>query len=335
MQSSIQLETNVIASLLFSPKTGKTLVVGTFENRALLIDTHLLPISIHTISWLDGHTSKFVKAAYSIDELKVATCSVDRTARVFNANTGKLQFALAGKHTGAVIDVAFSKSPSVALVATGSHDMTAAIWNSDTGQYIRQLRGHNAPLSAVEFSVVSFTHVITASYDGQIITWDASNGKRVLNLTHSGPVYAMAISLDGSIIAGASDKISLWNTRTGALLSVLVGSSDVITKLVFSPDSQILFSLVPEDNPILWSVTNAKLIKVLQHDEIVTDIASRRDGLHITSSFDGIRIWGANGNGPVQPKASPEMTFWSMGVHPTLSVLLTGGLDSLLSIWEC
>jgi WD40 repeat protein len=68
----------------------------------------------------------------------VATASFDRTARLWDAETGTEIAVLIG-HEGSVWSAAFS--PDGRRVATASEDNTARLWDAKTGTGIAVLKG--------------------------------------------------------------------------------------------------------------------------------------------------------------------------------------------------
>ena len=92
------------------------------------------------VSWFDGHTRDVtdirVSSARTPRGSLVATASLDTTALLWAARTGRLQRVLAG-HLGGVTAVAFSADER--LVITGSLDGTARIWDTATGRPLLSL----------------------------------------------------------------------------------------------------------------------------------------------------------------------------------------------------
>jgi len=59
---------------------------------------------------------------------------------------------------------------------------------------------------------------VTASWDYTAKVWEADTGRELMNLiSHNGPVYSTAWSLDGQqIVTGSYDQtVKVWDENTG------------------------------------------------------------------------------------------------------------------------
>ncbi len=98
---------------------------------------------------LEGHDRTVVCCAFSPDGARIVTASFDRTARIWDTETGVVLRTLEG-HTHMVSCCAFS--PDGSRVVTASHDNTARIWDADTGAVLRTLEGHTDLVRCCAFS---------------------------------------------------------------------------------------------------------------------------------------------------------------------------------------
>ncbi len=80
---------------------------------------------------------------------KIVTGSFDRTAKIWDANTGQRYHTLKG-HKMEIVCLGFD--PHGMLVATGSMDHTAKLWDVETGQEIFNLSGHRAEIVSLCFN---------------------------------------------------------------------------------------------------------------------------------------------------------------------------------------
>ena len=87
--------------------------------------------------------------AFSPDGRRIVTASGDRTARIWDAATGKSIAVLSG-HGDMVLSAAFS--PDGRRIVTASEDKTARIWDADTAKPLAVLSGHRAPVRMAAFS---------------------------------------------------------------------------------------------------------------------------------------------------------------------------------------
>jgi WD40 repeat protein len=100
----------------------------------------------------------------------VATCSWDKTARLWDSQTGRaLTEPL--RHGAVVHTVDFTTDGQ--WLVTASDDRSARIWDCRTGQPVSEpLRGDLAPISSAYFSPDGL-HVASAPLNGTVRTWEA------------------------------------------------------------------------------------------------------------------------------------------------------------------
>jgi WD40 repeat protein len=115
------------------------------------------------------HNGFVYGAAFSPDGTRIVTASEDRTARIWDAATGKPIGEPLKGHEGAVESAAFS--PDGQRIVTASEDETVMIWDAASGKAIREpLRGHTKEVMTAAFSPDG-RRVLTASADKTARIW--------------------------------------------------------------------------------------------------------------------------------------------------------------------
>ena len=148
-------------------------------------------------------------AAFSPDGRVFATGSADRTARTWNARTGRLLSTL--PHQGGVTSLDFSRDGR--LLATASEDGLGRIWDTSTGGSVVVLPGSTQPLRGISFSDDG-RFVVTASRDGKAHVYRVEDSLLVAVLVGSrGPVNSAVFSPSGRRVVTGSDDgtVRLWD----------------------------------------------------------------------------------------------------------------------------
>ena len=111
---------------------------------------------------LTGHAGPLTAATFCDGSQQIVTTSDDRTARIWQTQSGQLAHVLRG-HLRRVNAAAFS--PDGRWVVTASDDHAARIWDTSSGKEFFTLTGHKGPIRTVVFSPDG-DHLLTASDDG-------------------------------------------------------------------------------------------------------------------------------------------------------------------------
>ena len=77
-----------------------------------------------------------------------------------------------------------------------------------------------------------------------------------VRIEHPAPVYSVAFSPDGQILASGSydNTVRLWRVSDGTLLRILVGHTNLVLSVAFSPDGQTLASGSWDRTVRLWKL---------------------------------------------------------------------------------
>jgi WD40 repeat protein len=208
---------------------------------------------------LRGHAKSVSAIAVSSDGRLIASASLDRTVRLWDAATGKLIRVL-NRHKDEVYAVDFS--PDGKLLASSDYAGEVLIWNVNSGKPIRTLQMKTWSI-AVAFSPDS-RELAVGGQDRNIIIYDAQTGdaKRTLETRYS--VSALAFSPDGRYLAGGSYSIGIWNLQTGQIHKLLQGHEGGIKCVAFSKDSRFVASASSDKTARVWNTETGETIKTFQ-----------------------------------------------------------------------
>ncbi len=122
------------------------------------------------------------------------------------------------------------------------------------------LQGHTGSIRAMVFSG---GHLISAGEDRTIRFWDLRTGESVRTLhpyalTGEGSIYATALSANGRYLAVAGYPVEygirIIDLYQDKQIARLLGHTDVVTDLEFSPDGNYLASASADLSAIVWDV---------------------------------------------------------------------------------
>lgn len=172
---------------------------------------------------------------------------------------------------------------------------------------------------------------------------DPSSGRRTFSLP--GPpdlIRSLIFSTDGALLAAGggapaqSGEIRVWDSQTRKLIHKLVGHSDSVYSLAFSPDGSTLASSSYDRKIKLWDVRSGEELKTLEeHNGPVFSIAFTPDGTRLASaSGDGtVKVWSPQTGARLDTLSGAVGALYSVAVDPSGRELAAAGEDRTIRIW--
>jgi WD40 repeat protein len=377
---SVELGKVVVAPIVHDEHTTVDVAIASHDGRWILTagsdriarvwqvpamgqDGASTPIAVK-VATLSGHNGAIVAAAFSDDDLAIATAGRDRTARVWDRKRGRalasfehddevraLAFApagdrlFAGTRTGVAIwglpDKPQHELDSGIHAVAIARDGALAVGTDDSrvtllrGEQRTVLRGHVGRVFAVAFARGG-TRLVSGGEDRQPLVWDVASGAKIATLgEQSGPVRALAVASDGELVAIATTGGVQLRSLDGALVRALAAREFTLDTVAFVGD---LVYAGADDGTLLGWTRNGALVVSRKLPNAIAALAASRDGsLAVATSgrvmiFHGADAEISSRDAPVELDHSSDVSaivFSSDG-----SRVITGGSDGRARVWE-
>ena len=261
--------------------------------RAIRTDLASWQGQLHPLRAILEHAGPVLAARWSPDGRVIATAGADRTARIWDAATGKPR----GQPlhlSRAASSVAFSPDGSIILTAAGPE---VCLWKAG-GELLTLDLGEDGELLAAAFRGDG-RRLFTAARRGPsawLQSWEVDTGRRACAEIDLGPgVNLVTFSPDGrSLVTGCE---------------------------------------IAEVRSRLWSCDDGKPVRELREhrDRVVAIAFHPRDGTKfVTGSYDHTcRLWDTASGEPLGPIFRDSGAIQSVAFHPSRLLILVGGHDRI------
>jgi WD40 repeat protein len=262
-------------------------------------------------------------------------------------NAGVALYRDLSGHTTSVSCVDFSANG--AYLASADLSGEVRIWDVNSGVALVTIK-HGAPVETLAFSPDS-KYIATGARDNTVKLWEVAGGSLVKTFEDfKTPVFSVAFSIDGKMLAGGSyKKIIIWGVKEQKKFQE-IGIADSWARSVrFSPDGSRLAAACGSTLRI-WKINyNDFISKLLQKGGVsfreVRDIAQgslvyttafSKDSQYIVSAGEGgeIKSWRVEDGYPRWTTEEHGPVIWSLACSPDGKLVSSGGKDSLIRIWD-
>ena len=284
-----------------------------------------------------GHTDVVGSAVFSPDGTKVLTRSWDKTARLWDVNSGKLIHTLEG-HEAEVYSAVFSPDGSKILTS----GKTVKLWDSCNGKLIRTfINWHinrEQDIYAAIFSPDG-SKILTHSFRYACL-FNSSSGELIWMTENSDQIGSAAFSPNGRkiVIASWDNVISILSIRSGKTINVLSGHDDSVRSAVFDNTGKKILSASYDGTAVLWNSKRGKIIQRFEkHTDVIESAVFSADGLKVlTASRDNTACIFEIGNGkPIHILSGHTDDVLSAIFSPDNKMVLTMSLDNSMRLWDC
>lgn len=275
-------------------------------------------------------------ADFSPDGRRVVTGSVDKTARVWDVETG-VPITIPLVHPDWVCWVGFS--PDGALVVTGCKDGKVRLWNSTSGALTVLPLHHEKWINTAEFSPDG-RFLVSASDDKTARIWEVETGKPVgPSLLHNGAVRHASFSPDGMRVVTASGdrKARYWDAQTGQPQGQVMLHGGMVLWARFSPDGSVLATACWDKTVRFWDgLTGEPVGQPIEHQDVVRDIRFSPDGLRLAAASRDktARVYDVRTQEPLTEPIRHHDAVWTAEFSPDGQSLVTASADRTVQIWD-
>jgi WD40 repeat protein len=229
-----------------------------------------------------GHDDGIWDAAFSPNSKSLATCSFDKTIKIWDIENGTVSHSLSFNND-TIMTLVWSAGSEYLI--TGSRNGIIVLWDIDNEKPIRTFYGHTERIYSLDVTH-DFKYIVSGSADKTIKLWDIQSGELIRSFEgHSDIVYSVSISPKGTFFAsGSADQtVKIWQLNNNAPISSKTMSGEVI-KIGYSPDGnflsyglQIKKQHTSEGEYGLLDATNTKTLKSYKTSSKITSIAFAND----------------------------------------------------------
>ncbi|KAG9088960.1 hypothetical protein FS749_001724 [Ceratobasidium sp. UAMH 11750] len=334
------------SKIVGDPATGRVHSSQTFDNisRGVHNNSHLLDLGYRqpVDQSLEHHTRSVQSVTYSPDGACIASCSYDKTIRIWDAHTGRPVGQPLTGHIHGVNSVAYSHDG--AYIASGSSDGSVRIWDARNSQPVGQpLRGHTCRVNSVAYSPDG-AYIVSGSSDETIRIWDVRTGQPAGQPLkgHTHRVWSVSYSPNGAYIASGSqdETIRIWDAFTGQPVGQpLNGHTSRFNSVSYSPDGAYIVSGSDDKTIRIWDAHTGQPVgqPFSGHTGAIWSVSYSPNGAYIASGSTDktIRIWDAHTGQPVGRPLEGHMDgVWSIAYSPNGACIASASWDGTTRVWD-
>ena len=225
-----------------------------------------------------------------------------------------------------------AKSQSLAIATTHAQQTVQAQQTAQAQQAVQATAQAVSQLATIQAQQAAAQQATTQAKQAQAAQVATSQAEAAVAATVAAAQAAQAAQ--ATLVANetsTSVALALSTPRT------LVGHTEGVTSVVFSPDGETLASASLDHTIKLWRVSDGSNIRTLSgHTEWVENIAFSPDGQMLaSSSYDKtIRLWKVSDGSAIRTLTGHDATVNSVAFSPDGQTLVSGSDDKTVKLWR-
>jgi len=208
------------------------------------------------------------------------------------AGDANLPITVLETQPGKVNSLRFTRDGKTLLVASGVTGLygRAATYEVGSGKLLVSIEGHTDAIQTAIFSPDE-NSIATASYDRDILLWDAKTGKLKQRFTgHNGAVYSLAFSPVGrTLISGCADEtVKVWDVDSGQRLDTMGQPTGEVFSVVVTADGKYVIAGSSDNRLRVWQLLSRDAPGI--NPLIATRFVDESPLTHLALTNDGTRL---------------------------------------------
>lgn len=315
----------------------ETTVTLTAEPQAVF-KVHAVTRMSHKIA---GHGEAILSAHFSpASSTRLATGSGDKTARIWDTETGTPQYTLSG-HAHWVLCVVWS--PDGMRLATGSMDKSIRLWDPRTGKAWGSgpLLGHVKWITSMVWEPYHLwkdgtPRLASASKDGTVRVWVVNTGRTEHVLSgHRSSVSCVRWGGTGQIYTASHDKtVKVWDSAKGTLVHTLAAHAHWVNHLALSTDFALRTAFL--DHGPTPETDEEKRAKAKERFDKAARVQGRVSERLVSASDDfTMYLWDpSQSTKPVARMMGHQKQINHVTFSPDNTLIASAGWDNHVKLWS-
>lgn len=312
-ERTLKGHTNPVQALAFNG--SGSLLASTSSDLSIKIWDFSSDGDYECLRTLRGHDHNVCGVVFGPDLAsdRLYSCSRDNTIKVWELSTGYCVNTLNAGHSDWVRDVAVSHDGL--YLASCGNDRSILFWDLQHMRVLQSIREHEHVVESVVFAKSGQEQVIEKVHAKKLAATGAlspGNGEsspqstsRVMPDTTAGePTGAVAVANVPTIrrvkflLSGSRDRTTrLWEAFSGMQLMVFANHENWVREVRFHPSGKFALSAGEDKTIRVYDIESGRCVRTLDeaHSHFVT----------------------------------------CLDVHPSLPLIVSGGIDKIINVWEC
>lgn len=263
---------------------------------------------------------------------------------LFLVNCGKTQLLINPEnnplesHKDIVIKVKFSQDGK--YLASGGNDSDIILWDGRYGKYLRTLKGDYDKIFDISF-IDSRHEIITANYQGTILTWDDHKGLKKTDILDKNSVTSFDFYYPGGFFVASSWETSLKVLKLDDYSVIYTCKSEdfKIRTVKYSEKTKSIYAGTASGHMLRWDFercTDGAGFNQSVHKDALTSLDINDElNILVTSSSNGeVKLFNLNTLKETGVLKGHKSSVNSVKIIPQLMKIASADKDGRVFLWD-